>query len=150
MKLKTYQYRDPGQVVLDVMRRRPLIAGDVVLALVRQPSTEQEVVTVRPLPPERWQGLDRHDLSQLLAQEAEALPVPTWATGQPPQHSIVTLVARSGWCLVGRADAKWMIAWMYSNHLMHTFASELIVVTEHGWTDFTTGWGGYEPRLRAA
>jgi hypothetical protein len=148
MKLREFEYRDPGQVVRDVMDTHPLEAGDVLLVLVRRPSTDQQVVAVRSIAPERRHGLDRFERSQVLAEEVQALPIPDWRPG-PPEHSVMTIVARHGWCVIGAGEAEWLNAWFFSNHLCHTFSTELILVTEHGWTDFTTGLGGDEPRLRS-
>jgi hypothetical protein len=86
--------RNPGQVVAEVAARRPLCAGDVVLALVRDSSGDQKVVRVRSIPSTRRQGLDRYERSQLLADYAESLRVPRRGTGESPWHSIMTIVAR--------------------------------------------------------
>lgn len=149
MELRPYEYRDPGQVVRDVADRHPLEDGDVLLALVRSPSTDQEVVAVTRLQPGRWQETDQFERSQLLAEQVQAMPIPAWRPA-PPEHSILTIVARSGWCLIGPREAEFLQAWRYSNHLCHAFDGGLIVVTEHGWTDFITGLGGDEPRLASS
>lgn len=146
MKLSQYEYRDPAQVVRDVADRHPLQAGDVLLALVHRPSTDQEVVAVTRLVPERWQGIDQFDRAELLAEHVRAMPIPEWRA-EAPEHSIMTIVARFGWCLMGPSEGEWLSAWLFSNHLCHTFSGDLILVAEHGWTDFTTGLGGDDPRL---
>lgn len=146
MDLKSYEYRDPGQVLLDVLRRHALADGDVLLALVREPSAAQEVVAIRRLDADLWRTNGDRERADFLAGEARQLPVPEWR-GAPPEHSIMTVVARRGWCLIGREEAQWLIAWRYSNHLLNAFSGELILLTEHGWVDFMSGLGGPEPRL---
>ena len=39
-----------------------------------------------------------------------------------------------------------MLAWRYSNHCMDTFNGTIFLVTEHGWYDWESTWGGHEPR----
>jgi hypothetical protein len=147
MKLAAYQYRDPGQVVAQVDARRPLREGDVVVALVRDPSGEQEVVRLQSIPRTRRQGLDHYERAQLLAGYAERLSVPRRRGDESPWHSIMTIVARRGYAVFGPYEGVWLSAWLYSNHLTGAFSGELIVVTEHGWADWSTGWGGHEPRI---
>jgi hypothetical protein len=146
MKLREFEYRDPEQVLRDVMGRHSLRAGDVLLVLVHRPSTKQEVVSVTRLDLRRRKDFDSFERSQMLAEAVQAMPIPGWEQG-PPEHSVMTIVARHGWCMIGPAEGEWLSAWRYSNHLCNTYSSDLIVVTEHGWTDFMTGLGGDEPRL---
>jgi hypothetical protein len=40
-------------------------------------------------------------------------------------------------------------AWRYSNHLTNAFDGRMILVTEHGWTDFMTDTAGYSPAMVA-
>jgi hypothetical protein len=144
MTLKSYQYRDPGEVVAQIAGRYELVDGDVLLVLVRDPSQDQEIVHVTRLEPKQWRDRDRDELEELLAAEARRMPVPVRGFGAP-RHSIMTIVARRGFAVISASDAKWLPAWLYSNHLVDAFSGDVIVVTEHGWVDFTTGWGGHEP-----
>ena len=147
MKLLEYEYRDPGQVVRDVTNSHALGAGDVLLVLVRRPNTDQDVVAVTRLSQDRLRELDSFERPKMLARAVQAMPIPDWRPGLPPEHSVMTIVARRGWCIIGAGEGEWLRAWLFSNHLCHTFGAELIVVTEHGWTDFSTGLGADEPRL---
>jgi hypothetical protein len=149
MTLKPYQYRDPGEVVAEVDSRRPLSEGDMVLALVRDPSGDQQIVRLRSIPRTRRHGLDRYERSRLLCDCAKRLRVPQ-RRGESPWHSIMTIVARPGYAVFGPDEGNWLSAWLFSNHLTDAFSSELIVVTEHGWADMSTGWGGHEPRIHVA
>ena len=45
-------------------------------------------------------------------------------------------------------EAVWLNGWRFSNHFAPVYDSDLILVTEHGWTDFMTQWAGHEPRLQ--
>jgi hypothetical protein len=132
-----------------VAARRPLREGDVVLALVRDPSGDQEIVRLRSIPPTRRRGLDRYERSRLLAGYAERLRVPQRRDAESQWYSIVTILARRGHAVFGPDEGEWLEAWLYSNHLTGAFSGGLIVVTEHGWADQSTGWGGHEPRIHA-
>jgi hypothetical protein len=59
----------------------------------------------------------------------------------------MTIVARRGFAVIGADDARWLRAWFWSNHMTHAFSGDLIVLTENGWVDLMTSWGGYEPKL---
>jgi hypothetical protein len=148
MTAEDWQLRDPGRIVADVMADHPLRGGDAFVLCVRDAPREQAVTSVVRIDPAHWRNLDRDGQSQFLARTAQCLPIPDWQRGAPPNHSIVTLVVRRGLAVIGPAEAEWMVAWHYSNHLMHAFSADLILVTEHGWADFMTGWGGYEPSLQ--
>jgi hypothetical protein len=148
MTLEHYQYRDPGEVVAEVASRRRLSDGDMVLALVRDPSGDQEIVRLRSIPRTRRRGLDQDERSQLLCDYAQRLRVPQRRGTEAPWHSIMTIVARRGYTVFGPDEGHWLSAWLFSNHLTGAFSGELIVVTEHGWADMATGWGGHQPRIQ--
>jgi len=147
MELDSYEYRDPGQVLIDVAAGHALKEGDGLLALVRAPSTDQEVIHVSRLGRDEWVAVDRYTRSQLLCEAMRAMPVPDLRAAGPPRHSVMTIVARRGLTVLGGREGEWLMAWRYSHHLLAAFTGDLILVTEHGWTDFMTGWGGDEPRL---
>ena len=48
---------------------------------------------------------------------------------------------------MGPNEGQWFLAWRYVNHFQRLFSGDLILVTEHGWTDFMTKLGGAEPSL---
>jgi hypothetical protein len=147
MTLATYRYRDPGEVVADVAARHELVEGDALLALVDDPSGRQEVVHATRVASATWAGLDDFGRSQLLCDTAKAMPIPERFSSGGSRLSIMTIVARRGLAVMGAAEGQWLTAWRYSNHLTDAYVGDLILVTEHGWTDFTTGSGGREPRL---
>jgi hypothetical protein len=147
MTLKPYEYRDPGQVVADVVARRGLRAGDMILSLVRDPSAEQKVVRLVTVPMSRRSGLDGYERARLLADYAQRLRVPDRRGPDSPWHSIMTVGARRGLAVFGPEEGAWMTAWLSSNHLTGAFSGDFVVVTEHGWADQSTGWGGRRPRL---
>lgn len=147
--LERFEYRDPEEVVRAVAARRPLRAGDVVLVLVRDPPGEQAIVRMLSIPRTRRRDLDDYATSQLLADYAHRLCVPRCRHLDSPRHSIMTIVARRGYAVFGADEGRWMWAWLHSNHLTDAFSGDIIVVTEHGWTHQSTGWGGHEPRVEA-
>jgi hypothetical protein len=150
MELRSYEYRDPGRVLADVAAQCDLVEGDALLAVVRDPSTDQHVVHVSRLDAREWDAVVGYDRSELLYEAMHSMPVPALHEPGPPRHSVMTIVARRGFAVLGRREAEWLMAWRYSNHLLAAFTGDLILVTEHGWTDFMTGMGGPEPRLALA
>jgi hypothetical protein len=145
--LQTFEYRDPGAVVGDIMRQHDVRAGDIYLALVHEPNVAQEVVHTTYAPREEWVGLDQHDLSEFIRDKAQAMPVPDWRERGSPRHSIATVVFRRGLTVFGAEEALWLDAWMFSNHLMCAFSGGMILVTEHGWADFMSDLGASTPAL---
>lgn len=79
-------------------------------------------------------------------ESAERL-CPRRKIGGPRSYAIMTIVARHGPALIGPAEGKWLVAWQYSNHSADAYTGDLVVLTEHGWTDMMSGLGGHEPRL---
>jgi len=145
MTLKPHEFRDPGAVVADVLAQYSVEPGDALLVLVHHPSTVQEVVHVTRMHVEDLSG-DSWDDGQLLGKAVQAMPIPEW-DGKPPEHSVTTILARTGLAIIGSTEGEWLAAWRYSNHLMHTYSWELILLTEHGWVDWASGLGGHTPRL---
>jgi hypothetical protein len=147
MNLASYEYRHPGDVVADVSARHPLVEGDALLALVDDPPGRQNVIHVTRVSGDEWSLLDQFERSQLLRDIVNTMPIPKWSRDAGPRHSIMTIVARRGLAVMGAAEAAWLMAWRYSHHGANAFSGGLILVTEHGWTDFMTRLGGPEPRL---
>ena len=147
--LESFEFRDPGTVVTEVLAQLYARAGDAYLVLVREPSGLQLVEQVVQVDTDQWQQLDRYDRSQLLADSVDAMPVPEWTSGSSPRHAVMTIVVRNGLAVLGGPEADWLFAWRYANTVAHVFKGDLVLVTEHGWTDFMTGWGATSPRLVA-
>ena len=149
MTLEPWEFRDPGAVVAAVLTENEHREGDASLVLVRDPSTDQEIVHTTYLPVRRTRGLNDSQREELLARSAQAMPIPV-PPDLRPRHAIMTIVVRRGYAVIGPPEEKWLMAWHYSNHLVHVFTADLVVVTEHGWVDFMSGLGGLEPRLAVA
>ena len=147
MEMKAYGYRDPGQVLRDVTAVHPLIEGGALIALVLDPTGAQQVVDVSVITASTWDKIDEVQRSRLLCEQAEQFTIPIRRSPDDLWHSMITIVARRGLTVLGRKEAEWLYAWRYSNHLTGAFSGDLILVTEHGWVDFVTHQGGYEPRL---
>ncbi len=142
--LRAYDVADPAILIEQIAGAHRLTEGLALLALVKHPSTEQLLVQVEPLP----HGLldtAPEDLSQRLCDAMDRLPLPDQS--HPIEHCVVTVVVRSGFTVFGRREMGWMSGWRYSNHSRPAFTGDLILVTEHGWLDGVTGWGGHEPRM---
>lgn len=143
MRLEPHDIRDPGKLIAQIAERVDLVEDTAYAALVRVPSTTQELVEVRRL-----------DLPALLDDDDEIrgdLRDLAWSFDvpdlRPPQHALVTVIVRPGRCIIGPNEAVWLSGWRYSNHLAPVYDSDLILVTEHGWTDFMTTWAGHTPRM---
>ncbi len=148
MELRPYEYRDPGELLAAVVAERALCEGDMLLALVCDPSSDQQVVHTIGVDRADRPRLDSYGGPEILRAHLQRLPVPARRRGKPPRHSVMTITARRGLTVFGPAEIACLSAWRYSNHLIDVFVGDLMVVTEHGWADFMTGWGGPEPRLR--
>lgn len=144
MPLRDYDYRDPGLLIQEVHARRPLTSGDVLLILVDRPSTQQRIVRIDRLP---LTAAIPHYLpaSDALAKAVRAMAIPD--APRPPRHSMMTIVSRRGLTVFGAGEGNWLQGWRYSNHGANAYSGDLILVTEHGWRDFDTGWGGHQPCL---
>lgn len=150
MELKPYDYRDPGEIVRAVADRERLTREAAFLVLVEDPSTTQRVVSITRLEaPARLSDYEpaRDELHDLLEQAP--IPISGRRDGGP-RHSATVVVARRGLCVLGPNEALWFNAWRYVNTLAAVYTSNLILVTEHGWHDFATRWGGSTPALRPA
>lgn len=139
--LETYDFRDPEQLLREILASNALAAGDVLLVLVRNPSTDQEIRDVARL--EAPAGNDPWDYGQVIYAAAERMSVPKEF---PTTHSLMVVIARTGWTVLGPEEGLWVRGALFSN-AQGVFHGGPILITEHGWTDFDTGWGGLEPRL---
>lgn len=146
VELEPSDFRDPGEVLANVAATHVIENGDVLLVLVRDPSTEQAVEHVHRLDRRSWGQLDDDwDLARFLGDQVRRLPIPP--RGARLRHSVLTVVARRGFAVFGGNELRWMNAWRWSNHLMDAHSGDIALLTEHGWYDFSTDWGGKEPRL---
>jgi hypothetical protein len=147
MELRPYEYRDPGEVLTAVVADRSLSDGDMLLALVHDPSGDQRVLRTIRLDSEHSRRLDPYQGPDILAGYLRQLAVPMRQPEEPPRFSVMTISARRGLAVFGPAECACMSAWRYCGHLVDAFVGEMMVVTEHGWADFMSGLGGREPRL---
>ncbi len=118
----------------------------MTVVLVRQPSTEQEVLGALRIPRHVWERAEQHDRSDLLRRLANSLPVPPRPPRGPTEHVLLTVIPREGITVVDSHDAEVYTAWRYSNHLTGALDTTLLLVTEHGWYDSLQNRGGAEPR----
>jgi hypothetical protein len=146
MRDHPWRLREPGQLITEVLAEYQVDDGDAVVACVRDASSEQMYVGAVHVSASRWRSLDRYDQSTFLGETAQQLPIPEWQPG-PPNHSIVTVLARSGYAVSGRVEGEWAVAWLYSNHLTHAYLGDLILITEFGWTELGGRRGAHLPAL---
>lgn len=146
MDLEPYDYRDPGALLTEIAERVPLRAGDVYLALVGHPSTEQRLDHLVLLDLDAEQE-DDEPISDEIRRVMAALPIPDVV---PPSHGVMTVVVRPGRTVLGANEFTWLRGWRYANHFRRCYTSGLVLVTEHGWTDFMTSCGGHSPAMAAS
>ncbi len=147
MELRPYQYRDPEQLLREVVTTVAVSEHDLVLTLVREPSVDQQIVQTvwfAETPPPQ---VDHWERSQFLRRIVEQLDVPARKLGEPPSHSVMTITVRRGLAVFGPSELSWLAAWRYSNHLAPVFVGDLLLITELGWADFMSGRAGRLPAL---
>ncbi len=134
-ELHAYDVRDPARLIADIAERVRLVQGTAHLALVRDVSTEQEVLRVHTLrlPAEI---VDWKEGSEELRSVVEGWPVGL-EPGRP-RHTPVLVIVRPGLCVFGPNEAVWFLAERYANFLASVWPVRDILVTEHGWLDFMT------------
>ena len=146
MNLEPYESRSPAQLIEQVAAQGPLVPDTAYVVLVAHPSTEQRIVAIRRLATPAM--IDHcHEALDELHQVVRELPVPD--EPHPPTHSVVTVLVRPGYCVFGPNEGSWMRAWQLSNHGANTFNGGVILVTEHGWSDFLTDAAGHIPAMAA-
>lgn len=143
MTLQPYELRDPEALIREVAVVVDLLEDHAFVVLVHLPSTEQRVLEVRELALPALLD-DDDDISDHLCGIARSFEIPE---ARSPRHALVTVIVRRGRCLLGPNEGVWLRGWRYSHHFAAAYNSDLILVTEHGWTDFMTTWSGHEPRL---
>lgn len=145
MTTHEYDVRDNAQLIADIAKQVDLLEGTAQLALVADVSRTQRVVRVDTLatPAEIFDdGGPREELCAIV--ESWSIP---WVSGEPPKHTHVLVVVRRGLCVFGPNESTWFMADRYANHFADLWPMQLILVTEHGWLDFTTYEAGLTPAL---
>ena len=144
-ELHAYDVRDPARLITDIAEHVPLVQGSAHLALVRDVSTSQEVLSVDTLrlPAEI---VDWHEASEELRRVVEGWPV--GSERGAPRHTPVLVIVRPGLCVFGPNEAVWLRAGRYASFTASLWSISEILVTEHGWLDFMTYEAGVMPAAR--
>lgn len=143
MTLEPFDIRDPALLVTQVAEQVAFVEDTAYVVLVRDPSTDQEIVEVRSLDLPALLD-DDDDISNELRKLARSFVLPDVG---PPRHALVTILVRPGRCVFGPNEGVWLRGWRYSNHCAPVYSSELILVTEHGWAHIWSDFAGHEPRM---
>jgi hypothetical protein len=146
MNLEPYQFRSPARLIAQIATDTPLVRDTAYVVLVAHPSTEQRIVAIRRLDTPAMIG-DWQDARDEMHDVVRDLPIPE--EPRPPTHSVVTVLVRPGYCVFGPHEGSWMEAWKFSNHFANAFNGGVILVTEHGWSDFMTDTAGHTPAMAA-
>lgn len=146
MTTDSWTLRNPAEVVATIAERTSLEPNTAFVGLVHQPATKQQIVAVErlstPAVIDDWM-LASAEIRDVM----ERLRIPD--APRPPEHTAVTVVVRPGLCVFGANEANWFSAWRYSNHLANAYSGSLILVTEHGWSDFMSDTAGLSPAMAA-
>jgi hypothetical protein len=146
MALEPWDIKDPDLLIRAVAELVPLAEDTAYVVLVRRPSTQQEIVEIRKLDLPALLD-DDDDISDELRDAVRSFGVPDT---RECLHAVVTVLVRPGLCVMGPNEAVWLKGWRYANHFVRAFDGDLILVTEHGWTDFMTRFAGHAPRMESA
>jgi len=145
MTLKTYDLRDPRELMVNIAAKHRLEEGLALLAVVADPSTHQTVTLVERLPVDC--RIEHYmEVRDLLYETMQRLPVPEFA-GPDTRHMVVTVLVRPGLTILGRHESQWLMAWRYCNHLKGAFDGDIVLVTEHGWAHWPSECGDLDPRM---
>ena len=144
--LEPYEFRDPAALMAELAERISLDENTAHLLLVDHPSTVQRIVRIERLttPAEILSG---EDAEEEMRDVIDAWPLPEV---RPPRHSTMLVLVRPGLCVFGPNEAQWLLADRYLNHLRPLYTGDCVLVTEHGWVDWTTYLAGRTPAMRAA
>jgi hypothetical protein len=147
MSFADLQLRDTQGLVDEVAHQLAITPGSVTLVVVDEPATRQRILAVRRLDVSAAPH-DELELSKLLHDEMQTLPIPPWSR---EQHTVVvTVIGRTGFNVWSSVESTWAMGWRYSNHLTGASDGEIVVVTEHGWAAMFTHEGGGTPALAAS
>lgn len=143
MDLEPYDLRDPAAFIADVADRVDLTDNTATLCLIKHPSTTQEVVRVQRL---RAPAVldDWHGASNELREVIWSWDLPDLV---PPEHLALTVLVRRGLTVFTGKDSPWFMASRYCNHVQLLFGPHELLVTEHGWVDYMTGFAGLTPTM---
>ena len=144
--MHSFEFRDPAKLINEIAQRVPLAEDTAYVALVAHPSTEQRLVTVRQLSTPALID-DYEEAIDELGDVMESLEIP--GATRPPSHSVITIVVRPGLCVFGPNEGCWMSAWRYSNHFRDCYDGGVVLVTEHGWSDFMNESAWCSPAMAA-
>ncbi len=146
MKLKPFDLRDPDRLIEEIAARHDLTEGTALLAVVADPSTQQRLTHVEPLPVDPRIAHTRTSATSS-TRRCRFCRCRT-SPGPGTRHLLVTVLVRPGLTVLGRHESQWLLGWRYSNHLKGAFDGDLMLVTEHGRVHFPTFWGDDEPRMQ--
>ena len=140
-----HRFRDLTVLMHEIADHCPLTPGLAMLAVVEDPSTVQRLTHLERLPVDA--RLDHgEDLSTLLYETMDRLPVPDDHAADI-RHTVLTVLVRPGFAVIGRHEKQWWLGWRYSNHFRRVWDSDLAVVTEHGWYELMSRWAGRTPAM---
>lgn len=147
MDLDPWDLREPMRCLNELAQHHPPRPGRVVVGLVEHPSRIQRLVNSCvafdefPWPAGESAG------RRLLHDVAHGLFNGLDDCRRIPQHSFVTMLARSGRVVFTGTDFEWLLGWRYSNHLLPVYQGDMFLVTEHGCRSLTYDVADRSPRI---
>ncbi len=141
-------FRDPAVLMDEIASHSSLTPGLALLAVVEDPATEQRLTHLERLPVDS--RLEHYEqVRDVLYETMQRLLIPDFA-GPDTRHSVLTVVVRPGFTVIGRHEQAWCLGWRYSNHGRGAWDGDLAVVTEHGWYELLSRWAGRSPAIQQA
>jgi hypothetical protein len=143
MKLKPYEFRDPGGLLRDLAVRTRLESGAAFLLLVEHPSTEQRILRIDRL----CTPAEITDDETACDEMRDVIATYDLPDTYPITCAVMLVVVRPGLCVTSDSQKWWHRAWRYVNHGRALYSGDLMVVTEHGWWDTMSDLGDVRPCL---
>lgn len=146
--LRDSELRDPQALLDRLAKRYRLTRPAAYLAVVRDPATRQQLVSIEKLHTpaliDTWEPAS-DELRERL--DTGRIPMAGPPPRSAPRHLPVLVVVRPGRCVIGPNERLWYLAERYANSLAWAWSTSLLLVTEHGWYDPRSRWGGTSPAL---
>ncbi|MDN5851579.1 MAG: hypothetical protein L0K86_01815 [Actinomycetia bacterium] len=140
-----HDFHDIADLMDQIGTTHRLYDGAVLLALVRDPETTQEIVQLSHVPAGAY--ADDATADKQLDDLLTSLPV---EERREIRYRTLTIVCRRGYTVMGEIDLRWSNALKYGWKPGGCLTTAQVVVTEHGWAEFMTGEAGHEPALADA
>ena len=137
-----HDFRDIADLMDQIGTAHRFYDGAVLLALIRDPETTQEIVQVSHLPAGAY--ADDATADKQVDDLLGSLPV---EDRREIGYRTLTIVVRRGFTVMGEIDLRWSDALKYGWKPDGCLTTAQVAVSEHGWVEFMTGEAGRTPAM---